>query len=160
MDELSLIIPSWSQYPIAFGLLKDFTPAVTSFTPDCFLSHLYHLFLLSRTVSQEHTNILTNVPSTLPRCHVIYYFSLLQIPFHLLAAPYQQLLKVLSLFAVSTSLRPILFFFFFDYTQSMWKLPHQGLNLHHSSNWNHSGNNARSLTCQVTRALLFFFFSF
>ena len=54
-------------------------------------------------------------------------------------------------------------FFFFSFWPCMWKFPGQGSNLSHSSDPNHSSDNARSLTHYPTRELplkAFFYSSF
>lgn len=113
MQWISLFIPSCWQYHIVWDLLKDFTPLFTFFTPDYFLSHLHYLFLLFWTVSQEHTIYweIFHLINTLYRCHVIFCFLLLQLPFHFFALLYKQLLKILNLLSMSASLLSILFFF-------------------------------------------------
>ena len=49
-------------------------------------------------------------------------------------------------------------FLLFSCTHSMQKLPDQGSNPNHSSNWNHGGDNAGSLTHWATKELLFLLF--
>ena len=52
-----------------------------------------------------------------------------------------------------TLLLPVLFWGFFGHTCSMWKFPGQRWNPRHSSDPNHCGDNATSLTCCATGEL-------
>ena len=45
------------------------------------------------------------------------------------------------------------FFFLFGHIHGMWKFPGKGLNLYHSSDPSHWGDNTGSLTCQATIVL-------